>query len=90
MFGPDRPDASRRVGSKLWEGILMPKALATIFGALMALALLSGCGDDQTAQTPDESLDGAAEQPSQAMEGQTLEGTTETQVQEATGEQQSQ
>ncbi len=90
MFGPNRPDASRRVGSKLWEGILMPKALATIFGALMALALLSGCGDDQTAQTPDESLDGAAEQPGQAMEGQAMEGTTETPVQEATGEQQSQ
>ncbi len=68
----------------------MPKTLATIFGALMALALLSGCGDDQAAQNPNESPDGAAEQPSQAMEGQTLEGTTETQVQEATGEQQSQ
>ena len=68
----------------------MPKVLATISGALMALALLSGCGDDQSAQNPSESLDGAAEQPSQAMEGQAMEGTTETQVQEATGEQQTQ
>ncbi len=68
----------------------MPKALASITGALMALALLSGCGDDPTAQSSSESLDGAAEQPSQAMEGQTMEGATETPVQEATGEQQSQ
>jgi hypothetical protein len=68
----------------------MPKVLATIFGGLMALALLSGCGEDPTAQSSSESLDGAAEQPSQAMEGQTTEGTTETQVQEATGEQKTQ
>ncbi len=78
----------------------MPKALASITGALMALALLSGCGEDPTAQSSSESLDGAAEQPSQAMEGQTMEGqtmegqtmegATETPVQEATGEQQSQ
>ena len=87
VFGPNRPDATCRIGSKLREGILMPKVLATITGALMALALLSGCGEDQSAQTPSENLDGAAEQQGEAMEGQAMEGTTESQVQEATGEQ---
>ena len=73
----------------------MPKALATITGALMALALLSGCGEEQGPQSSGQSLDGAAEQPGQtlegqALEGQALEGTTESQAQEATGEQQTQ
>lgn len=73
----------------------MPKALATITGALMALALLSGCGEEQSPQSSSQSLDGAAEQPGQILESQTLEsqaleGTTESQAQEATGEQQTQ
>lgn len=68
----------------------MPKALATITGGLMALALLSGCGEEQSPQSSSQSLDGAAEQPGQTLENQALEGTPESQLQEATGEQQTQ
>ena len=67
----------------------MPKSLATITGALMGLALLTGGGEEQSPQSSGQSLDGAAEQPSQVLEGQALEGTTDP-VQEATGEQQTQ
>ena len=67
----------------------MPKALATITGALMALALLSGCGEEQSPQSSSQNLDGAAEQPGQVLEGQAFEGTTDP-VQEGTGEQQTQ
>ncbi len=68
----------------------MPKALATMTGALMALALLSGCGEEQSPQSSSQSLDGAAEQPGQTLENQAYEGTTGSQLQEATGEQQTQ
>ena len=65
----------------------MPSKLATISGALLAVSLLAGCGEEQGSQNSSQSLDGAAEQPSQALGATTMEGRTDDAAQEATGEQ---